>query len=73
MLYLCDTAIHTSSFKIPKESNKMDNKSDEQFIITQATIEANNQEMKAKNQDYDEKMMNTTEDFKKCLHQPSHK
>ena len=31
----------------------MDNNSDEQLIIIQSTIEANKQEMKANNQDYD--------------------
>ena len=42
----------------------MDNKSDEQFIITKASIEANKQEIKANKQGYDEKMIKLTEDFK---------
>ena len=33
----------------------MDNKSDEQFIITQAAIESNKQDMKSNKQDSDEK------------------
>ena len=45
----------------------MDNKSDEQFIIMQATIEANNQDMKSNKQDSDEKTMNITEKFKAML------
>ena len=36
--------LHTSRFKIPKGGNKMDTKSDDQFIILQATIESNKQE-----------------------------
>ena len=42
----------------------MDNKSDEQFLIIQAKIEANKQDMKANNKDSDDKMMNFIEDFK---------
>ena len=42
----------------------MDNKTDEQFIIMQATIEENKQDMKSNEQDYDKKRMNLTEDFK---------
>ena len=42
----------------------MDNKSDIKFIIMQAAIEADKQEMKANNQDYDEKMTKFTEKFK---------
>ena len=38
----------------------MNNKSDEQFIITQAAIEANNKNMKSNKQEYDEKIMKTT-------------
>ena len=45
----------------------MDNKSYEHFIITQALIKANNKENKSNTQDYDEKMMNFTEDFKSML------
>ena len=40
-----------------KKSNNMDNKSNEQFITMQATIESNRQES-------DEKMENITEDLK---------
>ena len=32
--------MHNPKFKIPKESNNMDTKSNEQFIIMQATIKA---------------------------------
>ena len=35
---------------MPKGINNMDNKSDEQFIIMQATIEANKKEMKSNKQ-----------------------
>ena len=45
----------------------MDNKSDEQFIIMQAAIEANKQQMKNNKQDSDEKMMKLTEDFKAVI------
>ena len=45
----------------------MDNKYGENSIIVQATIEANKQEMRANKQDYHEKMMNLTEDFKEML------
>ena len=45
----------------------MDNKSDEQFIIMQATIETNKQDMRSNKQESDKKMMNTTEDFKSML------
>ena len=45
----------------------MDNKYDEQFIIMQATIKSNKQEIKSNKQDSDEKMMNLTEDFKAIL------
>ena len=38
----------------------MDNKSDEQFMIMQAKIEANKQDNKVKNQDPDEKTMKLT-------------
>ena len=40
---------------MPKVSNKMDKNSDEQFIIIQAEIDSNKQEMKANKQDSDEK------------------
>ena len=43
-----------------KGMNNMDKKSDEHFIITQSTIEANKQEMKTNKQDSDKKMMNLT-------------
>ena len=36
----------------------MDNKYDEKFIIMQATIESNKQEMKTNKQDSDKKMIN---------------
>ena len=39
----------------------MEKNSDEKFIIMQATIEANKQEMRANNQEYDDKMMKFTE------------
>ena len=45
---------------MPKLSNNMDNKADEQLIITQSTIEANMQEMKSNKQDSDDKMMKVT-------------
>ena len=45
----------------------MDKSSDKQFIIMQATIESNKQDIKAKNQDYDERMMKLTQDFKAIL------
>ena len=61
MLYFCDTALHTSIFKMPKGDKNMENKSDEQFIIMKAVIEANKQEMKANNQDSDEKMTKLSE------------
>ena len=41
---------------MPKVSNKMENKSDEQFIIMQSVIETNKQEMKDNKKDSDEKM-----------------
>ena len=52
---------------MPKVTNNMDNNSDEQFIIMQAAIEYNKQEIKANKQDSDDKMMNLTEDFKPML------
>ena len=45
----------------------MDNKFDIQFIIIQATIEANNQEMKTNKNESDEIMMKITENFKAML------
>ena len=45
----------------------MDNKSDEQFIILQAAIEPNKQEIKATNHDSDNKMMKIKEDSKSML------
>ena len=41
---------------MPKSINNMGNKSDESFIIMQATIKYNKQEMKTNKQDYDEKI-----------------
>ena len=43
---------------MPKVSINMNNNSDEQFIIIEAAIESNKQEMKAKKQESDEKIMN---------------
>ena len=45
----------------------MDNRSYEQFIITQAVIEANKQDIKANKQDYDKEMMKLAEDFKEMI------
>ena len=45
----------------------MDNQSYEQFIIMQATIESNKQEIKINKQDSDEKMTKFIEDFKAIL------
>ena len=45
----------------------MDNKYDEQLIIMKTAIEDNKQEMKANNQDSDEKMLKLSEEEKKCL------
>ena len=45
----------------------MDNKSDEQFIILQSTIESNKQDMKSNKQESDEKMMNLTEYLKAMI------
>ena len=50
-----------------KVSNSMDNQSYEQFIIMQATIESNKQEIKINKQDSDEKMTKFIEDFKAIL------
>ena len=61
MIYLGDIALHNSSFKIPKVRNKTDNKPYEQFIIMQAEIEANKQDMNFNKQGSDEKMTNFTE------------
>ena len=52
---------------MPKLSNNMDNKSYEQFIIIQSTIEANKQEIKYNKQYYDEKMMKLIKYFKAML------
>ena len=60
-------SLHTSSFKIPKVTNKMENRSDEKFIIMQATIESNKQEMRSNKQDYDEKMTQFTVKFETML------
>ena len=46
---------------MPKVSNNMDNKSDEQFIIMQAAIETKKQEMRFNKQDSDEKMKKSIE------------
>ena len=45
----------------------MNNNSDEQFTIIQSTIEANNKDMIANNQESGEKMMNLIEYFKAIL------
>ena len=45
----------------------MDKNSDEQFIIMQAAIEANNQEMKSNKKDSNEKIMKLTEDLKSMI------
>ena len=45
----------------------MGNNYDEQFIIMQATIKDNKQEMKSNKQDSDEKIMKLKEDFKAML------
>ena len=59
---------------MPKGSNKMYNNSDEQFINMQYIIQSNKQYMKANKQDYDEKMMKITEDFKnaRIIHNINH-
>ena len=44
---------------MPKLGNKMDTKSDEQFLIIQETIDANNQEADDKDMKNAEKLMNT--------------
>ena len=46
---------------MPKGSNNMDKNSDENFIIIQAAIDSNKQEMKANKQYSDEKMMKIIE------------
>ena len=45
----------------------MDNKSDEQFIIMQLNIEANEQDMKSNQQDSDEEMMKLTASLKEMI------
>ena len=45
----------------------MDNNSDEHFIIIWSTIEKSKQEMKAKNQGSDYKIMKVTEDLKEMI------
>ena len=45
---------------MPKRRKNIDNKSDEQFIIMQAAIESNKQDMKPNKQDYEEKIMKLT-------------
>ena len=50
-----------------KLTNKMENIYDEQFIIVQAAIEYNKQEMKANKQDSDEKMTQFTVKFETML------
>ena len=42
-------------------------KYDDQFIVMQATIEANRQEIKANNKYSDEKMLKLAEDFKSMI------
>ena len=39
---------------MPKLSNKIDNKYDEQFIVVQTTIEANKQDIKANKKYFDD-------------------
>ena len=46
---------------MPKGSNNMKNRYYEQFIIMQAYIESNKQEMKSKKEDPNEKMTKLTE------------
>ena len=50
-----------------KGSNKIYNKYYELFIIMQVPIEANKQDMKFNKQDFDDKIMKFTEDFKAIL------
>ena len=50
-----------------KKINNIYNRSSEQSIIVQATIEANKKEIKSNKQDSDDKMMKLTEDFKAML------
>ena len=52
--------IHTSKFKIPKEGNTIDTKYDEQFLIIQSTIEANEQEAAEKKIKNDKKLTQLT-------------
>ena len=52
---------------MPKGSNNMANKSDEQFIIMQDTIESKNKYMKSNKQYSHDKMINPTEDFKAMI------
>ena len=48
--------LRNSSFKVTSGKNKIDNKSDEQLLVMQATIDANRQ-------DYDEKIKKLKEDL----------
>ena len=56
MSYFCDNSLRTSCLKIPSEKNKIDNNSDDQLLIIQATTEANKQY-------YDEKIKDIIEDL----------
>ena len=46
---------------MPKGSNKMDKKSNEQFIIIKAAIDSNKQEMKSNKKDSDDKITKLSE------------
>ena len=52
---------------MPKGINKMENRSDEHFIIMQAANEVNKQDMKANKKDSDDKMTNIKEYFKAII------
>ena len=52
---------------MPKRGKKMDNKSDEQFMIMKTTIKYKKHEIKANKKDCNEKMMKLTEDLKSMI------
>ena len=52
---------------MPKVINKMDNNSDEQFIIMQDVIEYKRQDIKANKKGYDDKMTKVAEESKSML------
>ena len=58
MYYFYDPSLYTSSFDIPSEQNKMDNKSDDQLLSMKAMIEAtrkkSNEKMKKIKEDLTE-------------------